>query len=150
MDNSRRRLLLGIGTGAVAATATPSLAANFLHYASNSVLDKAIGQPIRLDRSENPYGPSPRAIAAMRESLDRADLYPETAELEEKIAAHHKVKVEQVVLGCGSSEILKIAAFAFLKPGKKLLTPSPTFPMLPNYVRSQGIEVLALSAVRRT
>jgi histidinol-phosphate aminotransferase len=141
MDSSRRRLLVGIGTGAVAAAAAPSLAAKYLE----PVWGKEISGPIRLDRNENPYGPSPLAIAAMREGLEYANRYPDSFKaLREKIAGHHRVKAEQILLGCGSSEILKITADAFLKPGKKLVMATPTFPLLSFYAQNNGIEVAAV------
>jgi histidinol-phosphate aminotransferase len=139
MDTTRRRLLFGIGTGTVAAAAAPSFALDFL---SRSASGKEVDRPIRLDRNENPYGPSPLVIAAMREGLEYVNRYPDSSQaLQERIAGHHKVKAEQVVLGCGSSEILRIAADAFLKPGKKLVTARPTFPLLPSYARIKNVEV---------
>jgi histidinol-phosphate aminotransferase len=142
MDTSRRRLLFGIGAGTVAAAAAPSFAQNYLNFLSRSASGKEIDRPIRLDRNENPYGPSPLAIAAMREDLEYVNRYPDSSQaLQERIAGHHKGKAEQVVLGCGSSEILRIAADAFLKPGKKLVTARPTFPLLPSYARIKNVEV---------
>jgi histidinol-phosphate aminotransferase len=130
----------------VAAAAAPSFAQKYLDFVSHSTPGKEIGQPIRLDRNENPYGPSPLAIAAMREGLEVSNRYPEgSAALQEKIAGHHKVKTEQVVLGCGSSEILRMVADAFLKPGRKLVTARPSFPLLPAYARINGAEVVDVS-----
>jgi histidinol-phosphate aminotransferase len=134
-------LLLGMGTGAVAAAAAPAFAANYLSFLPNSAGNET-GQPIRLDRNENPYGPSPLAIAAMRDTLEYTNRYPESSKaLKEKIAGHHKVKTEQVVLGCGSSEVLKMAADAFLKPGKKLVIARPSYPLLTFYAQNKGVEV---------
>jgi hypothetical protein len=106
MDTSRRRLVfgmgmgmgmgMGIGTGAVAA---PSFAAEYLDLMSHPAPEKEVDRPIRLDRNENPYGPSPLAIAAMREGLEFANRYPDASKaLREKIAGHHRVKPEQVLL----------------------------------------------------
>ena len=49
----------------------------------------------------------------------------EYASLAERIASLHEVKPEEVVLGCGSTEILRMAAFAFLGSGKQLIQASP-------------------------
>jgi len=88
--------------------------------------------PIRLDKNENAYGPSKKAIAAMKEGLDLANRYPD---LEYKgllgtIASLHGTETDRVILGCGSSEILRLAAAAFLGPGKKLVLASPTFNLI--------------------
>jgi histidinol-phosphate aminotransferase len=64
--------------------------------------------------------------------------------LSEKIATFHSVKRDQVVLGCGSTEILRMAAQAFLGPGKQLLQSSPTFEALEFYARSVGADVISL------
>jgi histidinol-phosphate aminotransferase len=149
MDNTRRRLVfgmgmgIGIGVGRGAAAATPSFATGYLDFASHPPSDKEVDRPIRLDRNENPYGPSPLAIAAMRDGLDSVNRYPNSSKpLREKIAGHHRVKPEQILLGCGSSEILKITADAFLKPGKKLVIATPSFPLLSFYAQNNGVEVV--------
>jgi histidinol-phosphate aminotransferase len=141
MRISRRKMLYGIGAGAITGVALPSLAATCLSAMPPTT--DAAGRPIRLDRNENPYGPPESAMAAMRDSLNRANRYPDAARaLEEKIAAHHKVKTQQVVLGCGSSEILRMAADVFLHPGRKLITATPSFPLLAFYARDNGAEVV--------
>jgi len=138
MNIQRRTLLLGIGTTAVTAAASSPFTLPCL-----SEPGKEAGQPIRLDRNENPYGPSPAAVAAMRESLENINRYPESLQsLREKIAEHHRVKAEQIVVGCGSSEVLKMAADAFLKPGKKLIIARPTFPLLAFYAQEKSVEVV--------
>lgn len=81
----------------------------------------------------------------MRDSLASANRYPDDCEaLQEKIARYHKVKAEQVVLGCGSSEVMKMAADAFLLPGKKLVMATPSYPLLSSYARSKGVEVVSV------
>src|SRR5262245_36700059 len=62
------------------------------------------GGLIGLDSNENPYGPSPRALAAMTRSQGWAARYPDAKEVEvsEALARLHKVAPEQIVLGCGS------------------------------------------------
>ena len=70
-----------------------------------------------LNSNENPYGPLAKALeAAAQAAVNR---YPDALEEEarEAIAKHHGVGAEQVVLGCGSSEILQMADEAFSGPG---------------------------------
>src|SRR5712692_8374173 len=86
---------------------------------------------------------------AMKTPIGSANLYPrmEYNGLVERIAAVNKVKPEQVLLGCGSTEVLRVAAFAFLGSGKQLIQASPTFEALAHYARVAGSEVIS---VRRT
>jgi histidinol-phosphate/aromatic aminotransferase/cobyric acid decarboxylase-like protein len=89
-----------------------------------------------LDRNANAYGPSERAIAAMREAVNSVR-YPdvETERLRGKIASVHRVKPEQVILGAGSGEILRMAVDAFAGPGKRLVVATPTFEPVGRYAR---------------
>src|SRR5512140_2945202 len=73
-----------------------------------------------LSSNENPYGPS----AAAREAAAKAaaNRYPDVLDEEarEAIAKHHGVAVDRVLLGCGSSEILRMADMAFSGPGRRV------------------------------
>jgi histidinol-phosphate aminotransferase len=107
--------------------------------------------PVRLDNNENAYGPSERATQAMRESLELANRYPdlEYERLSETIAALHGIKTEQVVLGCGSSEVLRMAATAFLGSGKRLVIASPTFDLIADDARRLGAEVVVVPLTKQ-
>jgi len=107
--------------------------------------------PVLLYRNENPYGPSEKVLAVLRESVASSNRYPRTEyeTLMEKLAALHKVKPEQIVLGCGSGEILGMAALSFLKPGKKLVQAAPTFPGLGKLAQSAGVEVAGVALNKR-
>ena len=96
--------------------------------------------PVLLYRNENPYGPSEKVLAVLRESVAGGNRYPRTEyeTLKEKLAALHRVKREQIVLGCGSAEILCMSAHAFLGPGKKLVQAAPTFPALGKLAAGAG------------
>jgi histidinol-phosphate aminotransferase len=113
----------------------------------------AIG-PIRLNRNENAYGPSATVIATMQEAARTvANRHPE-ADLEalrNKIAAVHHVTSEHVALGNGASEILRMAADAFVgsraEPGK-LIVARPTFELIGDYARRAGAEVIGVPLTR--
>ena len=97
-----------------------------------------------LSSNENPYGPSPKALEAAAKAA--ANRYPDALEEEARdaIAKHHGVAVEQVLLGCGSSEILQMADEAFCGPGKKVVAAEPTFEAVLAYakvVSAEGIKV---------
>ncbi|HZR31433.1 MAG TPA: aminotransferase class I/II-fold pyridoxal phosphate-dependent enzyme [Terriglobales bacterium] len=104
------------------------------------------GGPVRLDSNENAYGPSAKTMAAMRIALDSANRYPfkQYDKLTSEIATFHGVKPAQVLLGCGSTEILRVAAAAFLGKGKQLVQALPTFETIEQYARSSGSEVVSV------
>jgi histidinol-phosphate aminotransferase len=84
---------------------------------------------IQLNANESPYGPSAAARAAMTRAQEVAARYP--GDLEEEVraalAAHHRVGEEQITLGCGSGEILRMADMAFLGDGRAVVAAEPTF-----------------------
>jgi histidinol-phosphate aminotransferase len=99
-----------------------------------------------LDKNENAYGPSEKSISAMQSALSLSNRYPslEIDELVGKIAALHKVKPEQVTIGTGSIEILRMTAHTSLSPGKKLIQASPTFNAIADFASALGSEVVAV------
>lgn len=104
------------------------------------------GAVVRLSANENPYGPSPAALGAMREAFDVANRYPDeqVTALTEDIARLHGVDTAQVLLGAGSSEILNLAAVAFTGPGRPAVAAEPSFESLPRHARRHGAETLAV------
>lgn len=101
---------------------------------------------IRLNSNENAYGPSKKVADAIKSCIGSANRYPrgEYDSLTERIASSHKVKAEQILLGCGSTEILRVAAFAFLGAGKQLIQASPTFEAMEHYARAAGSGVISV------
>jgi histidinol-phosphate aminotransferase len=144
MPVTRRNFFRNIAAGAAATAALPPLAE--LAFGEGIPASRASepGGPIILSRNENAYGPSQRVIASMRNSLQFVNRYPDPAvsALHERIAMSHSINPEQLVLGCGSGEILNIAAAAFLGPGKKLITALPTFESIGRSAKTLGAEVV--------
>jgi histidinol-phosphate aminotransferase len=144
---SRRSALRQFGVGAVM-TALPSMAhAARLPSSSAAARRESDGKPgpIRLDLTGNCRGPSPRAIAAMQDALGavlRSD--EELVRLREAIARHHRVDPSQIVLGCGSGEILRMAAASFTGPGKTLVVADPTCPLVTQYAVRGGARVVSV------
>jgi histidinol-phosphate aminotransferase len=136
-SSSRRSFLRTLGAGA-AATAFPA-ASGLVSWAGNPPPSSG-PEPILLNRNENAYGASRRAAAAMREAMADANRYPRAAceQLCDQIARLHAVGPDQVVLGCGSTEILRMAACAFLDGGGGLIQASPTFAEMEEYARAAG------------
>jgi histidinol-phosphate aminotransferase len=97
-----------------------------------------------LSSNENPYGPSPGALEAAAKAA--ANRYPDALEEAARgaIAKHHGAAVEQVLLGCGSSEILRMADMAFSGPRRRVVAAEPTFEavlMFANVLRADGVKV---------
>ncbi|HEY2851087.1 MAG TPA: aminotransferase class I/II-fold pyridoxal phosphate-dependent enzyme [Gemmatimonadaceae bacterium] len=109
-------------------------------------LDRAMASApgmIRIDSNENPNGPGNRAFEAMRATFPDANRYPVTLEddLTNEIARYLSVKPENIMLGCGSSEVLRSAVQAFTSPTRALVSPSPSFELAADYARFAGIPV---------
>jgi histidinol-phosphate aminotransferase len=84
---------------------------------------------IKLASNENPLGPSPKALAAMRDALDRAHFYPDGGGWALRTAIAEKLGLarENVVLGNGSNEIIEFVGHAFLRPGDEVITARHAF-----------------------
>lgn len=97
---------------------------------------------LKLNTNENPYGPSPRVLEALRaEVADSLRLYPDPAsqKLVQAIAARHGVAPGQVFVGNGSDEVLAHTFQALLKHDEPLLFPDITYSFYPVYCRLYGI-----------
>ena len=99
-----------------------------------------ISDSIKLASNENPLGPSPKAIEAVRDCLNAVHRYPDGSgwTLVSKIAAKLKLKPENIVLGNGSDEIIGMLTRVLLQPGDEVVVPQPTFSMYDIMVRSAG------------
>jgi histidinol-phosphate aminotransferase len=152
---SRRTLFRNLGAAAIAGVAAPALrglpiAAAELVLPGNTApvprlasTRSGVSEPILLNLNENPYGPSEKVLAILRDYSSVGNRYPHTEydTLIDKLAAIHRVKREQIVLGCGSSEILSMAATALLKNGKKLVQAAPTCSSLGTLAQRVTVEV---------
>jgi len=84
---------------------------------------------IKLASNENPLGPSPQAVNAMRIALESAQLYPDGGGfyLREAIAAKWGCARENIILGNGSNEVIEFLAHAFLSHGDEVITSRHAF-----------------------
>ena len=97
---------------------------------------------VKLNTNESPFGPSPRALEAIRgEAADTLRLYPDpqASALRAALATYHQVRPEQVFVGNGSDEVLAHAFAALLKHDAPLLFPDITYSFYPVYCRLFGI-----------
>lgn len=84
---------------------------------------------IKLASNENPIGPSPKAVEAMRAALERAHFYPDGGAWALRGAIADKLGLERanVILGNGSNEIIEFIGHAFLRPGDEVVTAKHAF-----------------------
>ena len=102
-----------------------------------------VNRLIKLNTNENPYGPSPRVLEAIRAAAsDDLRLYPDPGctSLREAIARHHQMNPAQVFVGNGSDEVLGIVFQALLKQPQPLLMPDISYGFYPVYCGLFGIE----------
>jgi histidinol-phosphate aminotransferase len=146
MPFSRRGFLRTLTAGTVAGSLTSWAASSAATSMLGARLERDRDGFLLLDSNENAYGPSAKVMSALQESLSRVNRYPfrEYGALTEDIARVHKVDPTQVLLGCGSTDILRVSAAALLGPGKKVITASPTFEDLGMYAKALGAEVIAV------
>lgn len=92
---------------------------------------------ILINSNENPYGPSSHAIAAITGSEAVACRYPDDlyGRAINSIAQLHHVDRENVILGCGSTEILRVCDASFVGSDKQLVVAEPTFEAVTYYAK---------------
>jgi histidinol-phosphate aminotransferase len=106
-----------------------------------------IANLVKLNTNENPYGPSPKAIAAMQAELgDSLRLYPDpnSDRLKQAVAEHYGVQTTQVFVGNGSDEVLAHIFHGLFQHGRPLLFPDVTYSFYPVYCGLYGIPFEAL------
>jgi len=146
MSITRRSLLGRLGVGAAAVAAGPALA----DAAYASVLapsPHSTGGMLRLHRNENGYGPSPRVVRALQEAIEGAvHRYPEfeSEALRRRLASLHGVTPDHIVLGCGSTDLLRMAAGAFLAPRTTVVTALTTFAAIGRFADQRGATEVVL------
>jgi len=84
---------------------------------------------IKVASNENPLGPSPKAVRAIRKVLGQMNRYPDAASwyLKAKIATTLKTNIDKIVCGNGSDEIIILAMKAFVEKGDEVIIAKPTF-----------------------
>ena len=84
---------------------------------------------VKLASNENPLGPSPQAVAAMKTAVETANFYPDGGgwKLRNAIAEEFGLERENVVLGNGSNEIIELIGHAFLNPGDNVVVADHAF-----------------------
>ena len=174
---SRRRFAQLLGAGAAYTAVNPafSVAGELAAVAPRTFPSAA--NVIRLSSNENPYGPSPMAVKAMTDAFSLAWRYPDEHSdlLIETVSKINGVEREQILLGDGSGEILKLCAAALtgpmsntrrdsvalatptrggalraFTPGRgKMVVADPTFEAIANHANISGAEVVKVPLTSR-
>jgi histidinol-phosphate aminotransferase len=99
---------------------------------------------IRLDSNENPLGPSPLAIAAIRSALPNVNLYPDDdcSKLRRRLSSHHNLPVEQTLVTAGSTGLLSLLCQTLLAPGLNAVTSERSFVVYSQIVRATGAQLI--------
>ncbi|WP_171133298.1 MULTISPECIES: histidinol-phosphate transaminase [unclassified Ruegeria] len=99
-----------------------------------------VAHVIKLSSNENPFGPGPKAIAAVRDSAANLHRYPNTdhASLREAIGARHGLDPARIICGVGSDEVLQFVAQAYAGPGDEVIYTEHGFSMYPIIARMAG------------
>jgi len=113
------------------------LSSNYVraHYGVSSIA--------KLGSNENPFGPSPKVIAAITEAAGEAGLYPEPScdGLRTVLSERLGVAADRLIFGNGSEDLIAVAAHTFLAPGDRVVTFAPSFGLHIIWPQSVGAEI---------
>lgn len=113
---------------------------------------RELGRPaadiIKLASNENPLGPSPAALAAMREVLVNIHLYPDgnAFYLKQKLAEKVQLPPEQIILGNGSNEIIEFVGHAYMAPSVDVVVSQYCFAVYPLVARLFNANLITVPA----
>jgi histidinol-phosphate aminotransferase len=99
---------------------------------------------IKLASNENPIGPSPKAVEAVKNAVAGANRYPDggTHLLRHKLARQHGIAMDQIFMGLGSSEIIDLASRILLSRGKTGVTSHGSYAPFSLAIRASGAELV--------
>jgi histidinol-phosphate aminotransferase len=107
---------------------------------------------IKLASNENPWGPSPKAVAAIGTMLHNLHRYPDGSSyyLTEAVARWVGAQPQEIVLGNGSNEVIEFLVKAFVASGDAVITSHPSFLMYQKFVQVRGGDnvIIPLKAMR--
>ncbi|MFL5894977.1 MAG: histidinol-phosphate transaminase [Thermoleophilaceae bacterium] len=101
---------------------------------------------VKLASNEGPFGPLPAAVAAFEAAAGELNRYPDAGgmRLREALAERHAVPLEQVVLGNGADELIRLTALATLDPGDRAVFPWPSFQSYPTAAATAAADAVAV------
>jgi histidinol-phosphate aminotransferase len=88
-----------------------------------------ISGSIKLASNENPLGPSPKAMVALKKVVEGLNRYPDGSGfyLSQALAAKYHVELPQIILGNGSNELIELVVRTFVQPGDEVISADPSF-----------------------
>ena len=100
---------------------------------------------VKLASNENPFGPSPKALDAMRRYLECVERYPDDTcyYLRQRLAQSFNVTTEEIIVGSGSSEILSMAYHSLLTADTEVLTSEGSFVVYYLLAQAMGIRIVS-------
>ena len=103
---------------------------------------------IKVASNENPFGPSPLALAALQKAITGVHLYPDgnAFYFKQKLAAKLGVETSHLILGNGSNEIIEFVAHALLAPGADVVVSQYCFAIYPIVAKMFGANVITVPA----
>ena len=111
-------------------------------FVAPEVLARRLGlrEMLRLGANESAFGPSPRAIAAMRDAVAKTSWYgdPESLELRDALAARHACSPAEIVVACGIDDLMGLIVRAFCGPGEPCVATRGTYPTLFYHLNAYG------------
>ena len=101
---------------------------------------------IKLASNENPIGPSPMAIKAILDSVDKLNRYPDGSSfyLKEKLSEVFGLPMERILTGNGSNELIELTIRSFLSSGDEVIQAFPTFLIYEKVVNGAGGDVISV------
>src|SRR4051812_2446784 len=107
-----------------------------------------ITDAVKLASNENPLGPSPKALAAARAVSADIHRYPDASafRLRERIAAEHRLSMDEVIQGNGSNELLDLAVRTFCRAEHHIVFAEPSFVVYRLAALAQGVPFTAVPA----
>ena len=99
-----------------------------------------IKDSIKLASNENPLGPSPKALAAVKKSLEKIHLYPDSAMyyLKQELSGRLKVSEKNLIIGNGSNEIIELVVRTFMNPELEAVIAEQAFMVYEMIVQGAG------------
>ncbi len=106
----------------------------------------SVQHAIKMASNENPLGPAPNALNALRDHLQDTHVYPESSapRLRAELARKFNLSADSVILGNGSDEIMQMCAHVFIKPGDQAIIGEITFSMYRICVEAFGGAAVAV------
>ncbi len=123
----------------------PDYIANLVPYPPGKPIEElerqyGVKNPIKLASNENPLGPSPKAVEAIRKATTNLHRYPDGSAfyLKKALAEKFQISSEEVVIGNGSDELIDLLIRVFIQPGDQCVTSHPSFLVYKKRVQSVG------------